>query len=357
MRADSFPDNELAEGGAGSAGAAVPGPAVGIGGPLRMVTLVTGDLAACRRFYSDVLQMRELGTVGTPRELEELFALQSQLWALPAGSRWRASHFICPGLVGVPVLRVLEFEQPGPLIRPEFEIRIDGGAGVGFAVRDPALAERVAAEHGFAVAAQATQVPVHRRDGTSHLVLESVFRAPDEVFAFGIARLAPQPPVGPIAPGFNVGGLAYSSMVARRSQDVIDFFVEVLDFQVVRDFVMKGEEPEDVLKLPSGTRMRFAQMYARGASSGYLVVVDFFEDGRPNPAPLGPPSRGVTIWSFRVRDLDAALARVRGFAARGAAAGATAVIAGPLQVPMPFGVQRMASVRLPNGFIVELMEV
>jgi hypothetical protein len=57
-----------------------------------------------------------------------------------------------------------------------------------------------------------------------------------------------------------------------------------------------------------------------------------------------------------VRDLDGAIARVRAFAARGAAAGVTAVVAGPLHVPMPFGVQRMASVRLPNGFMVELMQ-
>lgn len=357
MRADGFHDKDSSALAGADGGPGASGSSLGISGPLRMVTLVSGDLAACRRFYTDVLQMRELGSVGTSRELEDLQALQAQLWALPAGSRWRAAHFISPGLVGVPVLRILEFEQPGPPVRPGFEIRLDGGAGVGFAVSDPAVAERVAAEHGFEVTAHATRVPVHRGDGTSHLVLESVFRAPDEVYAFGIARVAPQPPVGPIAPGFNVGGLAYSSMVARGSQHVVDFFVEVLDFQVVRDYVMRGEEPEDVLKLPSGTRMRFAQMYARGASSGYLVVVDFMEGGRPNPAPPGPPRCGVAMWSFRVRDLDAVMARVRAFAARGGAAGRAEVLAGPLQVPMPFGVRRVASVRIVGGLLVELMEV
>jgi catechol 2,3-dioxygenase-like lactoylglutathione lyase family enzyme len=325
-------------------------------GPLRMVTLVTADLDACRRFYVGVLEMRELGTVGTAEELDALFALQTELWGLPAGLRWRIAHFTSAGLSGVPVLRVLEFDRPGPLIRPGFDVRLEGGVAVGFAIRDLALAERVATDKGFEVAAHATSVPVHRSDGTSHLVTESVFRAPDEVYAFGIARDAPLPPVGPIAPGFNVGGPSYSSVVAGDSQAVVDFLAGVLDFQVVHDYVMQGDEPEDVLNLPASSRMRFVQLYARGASSGYLVVVEFPDDGRPNPVPLGPPSRGVTMWSFRVRDLDVALERVRAFTARGAAAGATAVIAGPLQVPMPFGVQRVASVRLPNGFMIELME-
>ena len=330
---------------------------MGIAGPLRMVTHVTGDLEACRRFYCGVLQMRELPSVGTADDLDALFALQAQLWGLPAGARWRVAHFMSQGVVGSPVLRVLEFEQSGPLIRERFDVTLEGGVSVGFAVRDLALAERMATEQGFPVAAHATSVPIHRSDGTGYLVTESVFQAPDEVYAFGIARDGALAPIAPIAPGFNVGGPAYASMVANDGQAVVDFIAEVLDYHVVRDIVMRGEEPEDVLGLPPGSRMRFVQMYARAASSGYVVLVDFFERGRPNPVPLGPPSRGVTMWSFRVRDLEGALERVRAFAARGAGAGAAAVISGPLRLPSLFGVQSMASIRAPNGFIIELVKV
>jgi catechol 2,3-dioxygenase-like lactoylglutathione lyase family enzyme len=301
--------------------------------------------------------MRELPSMGTAEDLEALFALQAQLWGLPPGARWRVAHFMSPGLVGVPVLRVVEFEQPGPLIREGFDVTLEGGVAVGFAVKDLALAERTAIEQGFPVAAHATSVPIHRSDGTGYLVTESVFRAPDEVYAFGIARDGALAPLVPIAPGFNVGGPAYASMVANDGQSVVDFFIEVLDYQVARDIVMRGEEPEDVLKLPPGSRVRFVQMFARAASSGYVALFDFFDRGRPNPVPLGPPSRGLAMWSFRVRDLDAALERVRAFAARGAGAGATAVVAGPLRVPGLYGVQFMASVRAPNGFLIELVKV
>lgn len=322
-----------------------------------MVTHVTGDLEACRRFYCGVLQMRELPSIGTAEQLEALFALQAQLWGLPAGARWRVAHFMSQGVVGSPVLRVLEFESPGALIREGFDVTLEGGVAVGFAVRDLGLAERTALEQGFPVAAHATSVPIHRSDGTSYLVTESVFRAPDEVYAFGIARDGALAPLAPIAPGFNVGGPAYASMVANDGQAVVDFLAEVLDYQVARDIVMQGEEPEDVLRLPRGTRLRFVQMFARGSSSGYVALFDFFEWGRPNPVPLGPPSRGLAMWSFRVRDLGAALERVRAFAARGGAAGSTAVVAGPLRLPEVFGVRHKASVRAPNGFLIELVQV
>lgn len=346
MRPDSFPDNH-------SPVAQEPG----IAGPLRIVTHVTADLAACRRFYCGALQMRELPSAGSAEELEALFALQSRLWGLPQGARWRVAHFMSPGLVGVPVIRVVQFEQPGPPIREGFDVTLEGGVAIGFAVKDLALAERMALDQGFVVATHATSVPIYRSDGTFGLVTESVFRAPDEVYAFGIARDRAVAPLLPIAPGFNVGGPAYSSMVANDGQAVIDFLAEVLDYQVACDIVMRGQEPEGVLKLPAGSRMRFVQMYGRAASSGYVALVDFFDRGRANPVPLGPPSRGVALWSFRVRDLEGVLERVRAFAARGAGAGSAGVIAGPLRVPGLFGVQSMASVRAPNGFLIELIKV
>ncbi len=352
LQPDGFPEKDGSDPGRTSA---ATGHSPGIAGPLRMVTHVTGDLEACLRFYTGVLQLRELPSVGTAEELQALYAAQAQLWALQPGSRWRTVHLMSPGLAGIPVLRVLAFDQPGPLIRPGFDVRLEGGVSVGFAIRDLALAERAAEEQGFTLAAHATSVPIHRSDGSSYLVTESVFRAPDEVYAFGIARSAPLPPVGPIAPGFNVGGPSYSSMVARGSQAVVDFLVQVLDFHVVRDYVMQGEEPEYVLGLPAGSRMRFVQLYARGASSGYVVLVDFLDRGLPNPVPLGPPSRGVAAWAFRVRDLEGVLERVLGFAAA-RPGGAAGVVAGPVRVPMPFGVRRLASIRAPNGFLIELIE-
>ena len=99
--------------------------------------------------------------------------------------------------------------------------------------------------------------------------------------------------------------------------------------------------------LPPHTPIRYVTMFARGSNSSNVAFLDFGDSGRKNPAPLGPPSRGLVMWSFRVRDLDEALARVR---ARG-----LEVVCEPLRLQMPSGTQAVATVRAPNGFLVELV--
>lgn len=318
-----------------------------MGSPLRVVTLSTGDLAACRRFYCGVLQMRELPEVGSTAEVSGLNATQARLWALSPEARWTVAHFVSPGLSGGPVLRVLEFSQPGPLIRPGFDLLLEGGLTVGFAVRDLQAVAAAARQQGFAVRNENVAHTFYREDGSRYEALECPLVAPDQVYTPGVARPADLGPVGPIAPGYNVGGPSFSTLVANHADPVLEFFSGVLDYQVRRDVMFKEDDLHEKLRLPPHTPIRFVTMFARGSNSSNIEFLDFGPSGRKNPVPLGPPSRGLVMWSFRVRDLDEALARVR---ARG-----LEVVCEPLRLQMPFGTPTVATVRAPNGFLVELV--
>ena len=318
-----------------------------MGSPLRVVTLSTGDLAACRRFYCGVLQMRELPEVGSAAEVSGLNATQARLWALPPEARWSVAYFASPGLSGGPVLRVLEFSQPGPLIRPGFDLLLEGGLAVGFAVRDLQAVAAAAREHGFPAPTEPFALTLYREDGSRYQAMECPLVAPDQVYVPGVARPADLGPVGPIAPGYNVGGPSFATLVANHADPVLEFFSGVLDYQVRRDLMLTEDNLQEQLRVPPHTPIRYVTMFARGSNGSNVAFLDFGDSGRKNPAPLGPPSRGLVMWSFRVRDLDAALARVR---ARG-----LEVVCEPLRLEMPSGTQAVATVRAPNGFLVELV--
>jgi len=322
----------------------------GMGGPLRMVTLVTTDPQACRRLYVDVLQMQELQSHDSADENGRTQTQQAQLWGLCSGARWTTALYHRPELPEVPLLRVLHFETAGPLVRPHMNALLEGGLSVGFAMRDMPLAVERARLLGFNTTAGIARLAMTRADGSPYEALECHFKAPDDVYALGVGRPADLAPVGAIEAGLNVGGPSYSAQVANHADRVLEFYTGVLDYEIRRDVMVSGPGPERGLGLPPGTQMRFLQVFAQGAASGYLVFLDFADQGSTNPTALGPPSRGVTMWSFPVRDLDVALDRVR---SRG-----LTVVAIPCELDAtPFGRHRVASVRTPNGFLVELLDL
>jgi glyoxylase I family protein len=80
--------------------------------------------------------------------------------------------------------------------------------------------------------------------------------------------------------------------------------------------------------------------------SGIVELVQF--EGHAEPAaPVGPPAEGFFLLSFFVTDLDAVLGRLAGLGLGGEAR--------RISVPAPGGAVPMATVRDPDGVLVELI--
>ena len=318
-------------------------------GPLLMVTHFAADPDATRHFYGDLMGMDELAPFNQPDPQAELHA---RLWGLDDSSPMTVQHYARGRQPEVPRVRVVAVGDGQPLVRPDMEVRLDGGLSVGFAVRNhdemEALVAR-AAERGVDTTAGITSIELNRPDGTPYEALETHFKAPDCVYGLAVGRPEDLPPVGPIEAGRVVGGPAYSAQVVNGADPDLDFYRDAFGFEVRRDLWLTSSGPAGGLGLAPDTRMRFIQIYAPGTETAYLVMLDFGDIGLENPTPVRPPSRGVGVWTFSTRAMDTVLER--------AAECGAAVVGPPVAVRDPlWGDCRMASLMTPRGFLLELVE-
>ncbi|MCY4254666.1 MAG: hypothetical protein OXE51_00850 [Gammaproteobacteria bacterium] len=326
-------------------------PAAAVGnalvGPLAAATLVTSDMDRCRRFYCDLMGL-ESALDPLP---EKARAPLTRLWGLEDAGNWEHALYQQPNSPDMPFLRVIAVPGERPAVRPGMNALLEGGLAVGFACADM---ERLIAESermGFGTVAGVTRIPLHRPDGSPYEALETHLRAPDDVYVLGIARPSDLAPICPIAEGGLTGGPAYSSQVINNGQRSLDFYTEVLGYEVRRDVQLPSEGPTGgLLGVPPGSNMRFLQVFAPGSESRYLVFLDWSGAGADAVAPSRPPSRGMVMWSFIVQDLDAVLARAERFGAERLCA-PEVVDARPVA-----SATRRATLAAPNGFAIELIE-
>jgi catechol 2,3-dioxygenase-like lactoylglutathione lyase family enzyme len=273
------------------------------------------------------------------------------LLGLPPETRWTEYVYERAGVAGAPFVRVIAVEPPGAQIRPAMAALRDGSLSVGFALRDMEAGVTLGQRLGIETTRGIVSLPFQRRDGSTYLAHETHFRAPDGVYGLGVGRPEDLVPVAPIASGANAGGPAYSAQVANHGEEVWGFYRDVLGFEIRRDVELPYGEAMDgaLVGVRPGTVMRFLQLFAPGTETAYIVFLDFRGAGLPALVPPRPPQRGVAAWTFRVRDLDATLARAR-------SSGAPLVCeARRLDHPL-CGNGRAASLLAPNGFLVELVE-
>ena len=316
-------------------------------GPLAAVTVVTSDMESCRRFYCDLMGL-ESALDAIPETTRE--PLQ-RLWGLEDAGGWEHALFQQPGSPDMPFLRVIAIGGDRSAVRPGMNALLEGGLAVGFACADMEKLIATSENTGFGNVAGVTRIPLHRPDGTPYDALETHLRAPDDVYVLGIARPSDLAPICPVADGGLTGGPAYSSQVINNGQRSLDFYTEVLGYEVRRDVQLPSEGPTGgLLGVPPGSNMRFLQVFAPGAESRYLVFLDWFDTGLEAVAPSQPPNRGMVMWSFMTSDLDAVLERAGRFGAE-QLCGPEVVDARPVS-----GVTRRATLAAPNGFAIELVE-
>ncbi len=207
-------------------------------------------------------------------------------------------------------VRVIHIADDVPEVRPEYLGLYAGGATLSFPMNDLRAHE----ERMNAIGIEST-IGVKEMDFTSpvgevYTSAEIVYKAPDHAFLMGVTRPDIFVPTGPIDPATGIGGPSYSARCLVNAQATMEFFRDVLGFEVRRDTVFEVGE-RSALLMPEGTRERFIQCFAPGSQTGYLVLMDHHEATIPSPAPgFGPPNRGIVMWSFLTSDFDQVRSRI-----------------------------------------------
>jgi catechol 2,3-dioxygenase-like lactoylglutathione lyase family enzyme len=319
-------------------------PEQAIVGPLAVVTILTGDPVATRRFYAGAMDMasRSANVQGA-----EAAAFAATL-GLPSTQNLNVTVYFRAGLQGAAQIRVVDVPANTPHARPGHDAQVLGPLSMGFPAFKVEDRAAMLSAYGWPAAAGVTAITLPRGDGGTYSVKEAHFQAPDGVLALGIDR-ADLRPVGPIDAALDIGGPAYSGIIVSDSKAMDVFLERVLGFEKRRDTVLASSGPAGGLGLPAGTRFTFQQWFAPGASTGYLVVMQHLNAGRPAPQGLGKGARGIAGWGFEARDLPAVLVRAQAH---------NATVLSPIgqRVVPGFGMRRTLVLATPDGLPIELME-
>lgn len=266
-------------------------------GPLHTVTWVTGD--------PDTME----------RALVKGYGLTSGGWSEPATDlktylgfspdhNIRICIFTKKGAGANIAVRVISIADEVSAVRPEHLGLYTGGATLSFPMIDMPAHEKIMELQGIYSTIGIKEMDFTSPTGEIYTSAEIVYKAPDHVFLLGVTRPDIFVPTGPIDETTGVGGPSYSARCTHQAQEVMEFLRDVLGFEIRRDVVFEVGE-RSALLMPQGTRERFIQGFAPGSQTGYCVIMDHHEATRMTPASgLGPPNRGITMWSFLANDFD-----------------------------------------------------
>ncbi len=315
-------------------------------GMLHTATICTNDLAAHLRLFRDGLGLRVAGPLTVSARAR---AAQNALWGMTPAERWSLYVLDRPAAPDTVRIRLLVFDSPAPGLRQTWDPREPGPFTLGFPTANLPALDATLRHLGFESLAPMEQSRIARPDGTTYGMLESVFKGPDRVHVVGVSRLDGMPQLGGIDPATGHGGPAYSAQVVVDSAAIIRFYCDVLGLELRSDREWKTG-PTSAIGLPAGTPFRFALLYAPGATTGQLLIMDFraLTAAASGVAPR-PPARGLGMYTFPVRRLDDTAARLR--------AAGYSVVSPPVTLDTPdLSRQRLMTVLAPNNVLVELFE-
>ncbi len=316
-------------------------------GPLHTVTMVTREKDPISRIFEQGMELES--TAWQAPSGEDLDRL-NRYFGLPPASEWEACAFYRDGDAGNVQIRVMVFRDETPIVRPAIDGRYVGGLSIGFPMSDMTGRETRMAELGVTSSIGVKELEFASPTGEVYVSGEIHFLAPENVFLLGVQRPAVFVPVGPMDAERGIGAAAYSARCVSNTDEVIRFFEDALGFETRRDITMAVGERSG-LRLEEGLAERFVQMFSPGSSTGYLVFLDHESATKPSPAAsLGPPSRGVVMWSFPTAQLDAVYDKLQ--------QSNLEIVHPPGKLRSPFLPNtRSMLVKDPGGFPIELFEV
>lgn len=311
---------------------------------LHTITYVTGNRDAVESSLMRGLDMESSGWI-MPNEKDR--RQLNDYYSMPATSTWDACRFFRTGDAANVQIRVIAMRETTAVVRPSIDGRYLGGLSIGFPMTDLHAHEAKMNALGVEASVGVKKMEFTGPDGEVYVSAEIHFMAEDNVFLLGVARPDVFVPVGPIDAATGIGAPAYSARCVDNPNEVMRFMESVLGFEIRRDATFSVANPSG-LRLTEGMSERFIQAFAPGASSGYLVLLDHAEENKPSPAAtVGPPSRGMSMWTLPTKDIDTVHANAL-------AAGSKILHAPAERASLFLPITRTMMLEDPAGFPIEI---
>jgi hypothetical protein len=276
-------------------------------GPIEIITLCTNHPDSLVRFFEGGWGLRKLGPFAPGiREKRRL----SKQWQLQTNTNFQLMYFDRPSAPGTILLRILIFEQNNPLIRSGYGPGENGPFTIGFPnARQEEVHDKMLSL-GYTTLAPMQAALLSKPDGSKYNYLETIYKGPEWIHAVGIERGNGMPQLSNIDSATGLGGPGYSAMnVTGMGDTMIAFLTNILGYEIRRDQVWTTGKGS-ALGLPAGMPFRFVIAYAKGATSGQLLLMDF-QKKEPiiSAHPPHLPNRGIGMYSVTTDQLEEVLTR------------------------------------------------
>lgn len=308
--------------------------------PLKAVTLVSNNVWSTTNFFEKGMGMSCKG--------QTLGPAHAQLWGLESAEDWELAA--CESNVRdgkAAEVHLLTSAKAGPETRSDFNVTRNGLLSLGFALSDiRAHAESLKNLNVISVDG-VTTIDLPTGAGGIYTVEEIHYRGPVHSYILGISRPKGFDQIAPIDPKSGVGGPAYTAVIADDPDAFINFMKNVMGYEARRDIEFTSSGPGGgLVGIAKGTKMRFAQLFSPGSTSGYVIVLGVGDARKPATAEPRPPNQGLTMLSFDTDEYDEVVSRVK-------AAGMSNLISLPVGNGLS---QRTSTFEAPNGVLIQLIE-
>ncbi|XQW83572.1 VOC family protein [Thalassotalea piscium] len=314
--------------------------------PLHTVTIATVSLKQNLLFYRDGMGL----TVEGPLHLtKEQIAQQRKLWKMPENLNWQTYLFYRKGVKQSIQIQLLVLDKVMPSVHQSWNPTELGPFSLGFPNQNTVALDKKIRNVGFGSLNQLESYPIPRTDGSTYQIDETIFNAPDFSHGVAITRGGGMAQLGETDEN-GLGGPAYSAQIIEDSVEHLKFYTDVLGLEIRSDREFKSAGDKGAMNLPNGTVFRFAIVYSKGATTGHMLFVDF-----RNLKPIKPttqpslPNLGIGMWTFPVTSIETVLANARKFGSE--------IVSPTMTVNNPIiGKAKVATLRAPNGFLIEVFE-
>jgi len=147
----------------------------------------------------------------------------------------------------------------------------------------------------------------------------------------------------------QLGGPGYSAQVITNSNHELAFYTDVLGLELRADRHWKSSK-NGALGIEAGVPFRFSLVYAKGATFGHLLFLDY-EDGKFIDPDVLPriPNRGLGMWTFETKNIGKIKKNAITF-------GSEIICETETYKSSIYGKAKVMTLLAPNGFLIEIFQ-